>query len=92
MNNYAYHVLKLLRPRQWIKNFALFAAPAFGGQIFSGPIFTQVLLGFISFCLLASAAYIVNDLLDVSRFESGKMTYHFQDFNLCELIKKSCLA
>lgn len=67
MFSQAYYVLKLLRPRQWIKNFALFAAITFGGQLFNGEIFLQVLIGFISFCFLSSSTYIINDLLDLKK-------------------------
>lgn len=56
-----------MRPRQWIKNFALFAAPVFGGQLFILNNFIQVSEGFLAFCLLASATYIINDLLDVEK-------------------------
>lgn len=58
-------ILKLLRPRQWIKNLALFASVVFGGQLFEGEILFNVILGLISFCLLSSATYILNDLLDI---------------------------
>jgi decaprenyl-phosphate phosphoribosyltransferase len=67
MNKYPYYILKLIRPRQWIKNLALFAAPTFGGQLFTESVFTQIFWGFLAFCLLASATYIVNDLLDVQK-------------------------
>lgn len=66
-NSLFFYILKLIRPRQWIKNFALFAAPIFGGQIFSEDIFLRVTLGFVAFCLLASSTYVVNDLLDVQK-------------------------
>ncbi len=62
-----FFVFKLLRPRQWIKNFALFAAIIFGGQLFDADVFYQVFLGFISFCLLSSSTYIVNDILDANQ-------------------------
>lgn len=74
-----YYILKLIRPRQWIKNFALFAAIIFGGRLPIGPIFGQasqvlsfdpffkVILGFVSFCLLSSATYIINDILDARK-------------------------
>ena len=67
MIKHYYYILKLLRPRQWIKNFALFTALVLGGQLFEIDAFAQVLLGFISFCLLTSSAYIVNDILDVKK-------------------------
>ena len=67
MIKHYYYILKLLRPRQWIKNFALFTALVLGGQLFELGGFTQVFLGFISFCLLTSSTYIVNDILDVKK-------------------------
>ena len=67
MIKHYYYILKLLRPRQWIKNFALFTALVLGGQLFEIDSFTQVFLGFISFCLLTSSTYIVNDILDVKK-------------------------
>jgi len=67
MIKHYYYILKLLRPRQWIKNFALFTALVFGGQLFEiGPLI-QVFLGFISFCLLVSSTYIINDILDLKK-------------------------
>lgn len=63
----AYYILKLMRPRQWIKNFALFAAPVFGGQLFNENVLLNICLGFVAFCLLASATYVVNDLLDAQK-------------------------
>ncbi len=62
-----YYVLKLLRPRQWIKNLALFTAIVFGGQLFETGALLQVFLGFISFCLLSSSTYVVNDILDLKK-------------------------
>lgn len=64
---HGYYVLKLLRPRQWMKNFALFAAPTFGGLLFDTNYFFSLFLGFIAFCLLSSSAYIINDLIDVKK-------------------------
>ncbi|OIP57890.1 MAG: decaprenyl-phosphate phosphoribosyltransferase [Candidatus Levybacteria bacterium CG_4_10_14_0_2_um_filter_36_16] len=63
----SFYILKLLRPRQWIKNFALFAAIVFGGYLFNLLIFSQVMLGFIAFCLLSSSTYVINDILDMKK-------------------------
>lgn len=65
--NHLYYVLKLIRPRQWIKNFALFAAISFGGELFKMPVLSKVILGFIAFCVLSSATYILNDILDLKK-------------------------
>jgi decaprenyl-phosphate phosphoribosyltransferase len=62
-----FFILKLLRPRQWIKNVALFAAITLGGQLFEFDVLTRVLLGFISFCFLSSSTYIINDMVDAGK-------------------------
>lgn len=67
MLRHGYYVLKLLRPRQWIKNFALFAGITFAGQLFNGDLFFQVVSGFVAFCMFASSTYIFNDILDVGK-------------------------
>lgn len=54
-----------LRPTQWLKNLVLFAALVFNGQLFSESILIRVFFGFISFCLLSSASYLINDLKDL---------------------------
>ena len=64
---FAYNTIRLLRPRQWIKNFAIFAAITFGGELFNGALFQKVFLGFIVFCLLSSATYIINDIFDIKK-------------------------
>lgn len=63
----AISILKLLRPRQWIKNFAIFAAIVFSGQLFEGNAFQKVLLGFFAFCGLSSATYVFNDIFDIKK-------------------------
>lgn len=67
MIRHGYYVLKLLRPRQWIKNFALFAGITFAGQLLNGELFFQVVSGFVAFCMFASSTYIFNDILDVKK-------------------------
>ena len=67
MNNKIIKTIKLLRPKQWIKNFAIFAAIVFTGELFDPPVFFRVLVGFFVFCGLSSAIYIVNDIFDVEK-------------------------
>lgn len=67
MINWFYYLLKLLRPRQWIKNFALFAGIIFGGGLFNLNVLSHVTVGFIIFCLLSSSTYIINDILDLKK-------------------------
>ena len=58
-------LLKTMRPRQWTKNAFLFAALVFDGKLFHLPDLLRTLAGFGLFCLISSAVYIFNDLLDV---------------------------
>ena len=58
-------LLKTMRPRQWTKNAFLFAALVFDGKLFHLPDFLRTLAGFGLFCLISSAVYIFNDLLDI---------------------------
>jgi len=57
-------VLVSLRPTQWTKNFALLAAPIFARRITEPLALGQALQGVAAFCLLASAAYLANDIVD----------------------------
>ena len=59
-----YNTIRLLRPRQWIKNLLIFAAITFSGELFNIPVLEKVILGFIVLCAISSATYIVNDILD----------------------------
>lgn len=67
MISHWYYIFKLLRPRQWIKNFALFAGITFGGELFNPDLLTLVIQGFIAFCFLSSSTYILNDIIDVKK-------------------------
>lgn len=64
MANIPSEVIKVARPVHWIKNFALFAALVFSGNLLVAPLFLQTVLAFITFSLAASATYIFNDLMD----------------------------
>ncbi len=55
---------RLLRPSQWIKNAFVFAPLVFSKHLFDPPIFIAALKGFISFCIVSSAIYIINDIFD----------------------------
>ncbi|MHA1569800.1 MAG: decaprenyl-phosphate phosphoribosyltransferase [Alphaproteobacteria bacterium] len=56
-----------MRPQQWVKNFMVFPALLFGGDIFDPVSQITVLGGFVVFCLLSGAVYLFNDLADVER-------------------------
>jgi 4-hydroxybenzoate polyprenyltransferase len=53
-----------LRPEQWTKNLLLFAGLIFGGRLLEpGPV-AAAIGGFLVFCALAGAMYLVNDICD----------------------------
>lgn len=57
-------LLSALRPRQWIKNVFLFAALVFAGELRRPEAVIRVLEAFGIFCMLSSAAYLINDVRD----------------------------
>jgi 4-hydroxybenzoate polyprenyltransferase len=58
-------LLKTMRPRQWTKNAFIFGAIVFDGKLFHLTDFLHTLAGFGLFCLISSAVYVFNDLLDL---------------------------
>ena len=55
------------RPRQWLKNLALFAPLVFEGEFFNGPKLLTLISGFVIFSLMTSATYIINDVIDIKK-------------------------
>ncbi len=56
-----------LRPHQWTKNLLLFAGLLFSGSLHDGFRWVETLAAFAAYCLLSSAAYLVNDVRDAPR-------------------------
>lgn len=54
-----------MRPRQWLKN-ALIFIPLLAAHAMTWPALLPALLAFLAFCLCASSAYLLNDVLDVA--------------------------
>ena len=61
----AFNIFRLLRPRQWIKNLAVFAAITFSGELFNPQVLDKVIIAFIVLSGLSSATYIINDIFDI---------------------------
>jgi decaprenyl-phosphate phosphoribosyltransferase len=62
-------VVKAVRPRQWVKNVLVLAAPlaALGSAVHYdyADVLGKVLIAFLAFCLAASSVYLINDVRDV---------------------------
>jgi len=62
-----YQLIRTARPRQWLKNLSLFAAPIFAGRVFYPETFDLTLKAFVAFCLLSSGSYFINDIIDAKK-------------------------
>lgn len=60
-------IAKASRPRQWIKNFAVFAALIFSGTLTDQTNQFKALAAFLLFCIFSSATYLLNDIFDIKR-------------------------
>ena len=62
-------IVRAVRPRQWVKNLLVVAAPlaALGGAVKYDyrDVWINVSIAFVVFCMAASAVYLVNDVRDV---------------------------
>lgn len=56
---------RVLRIHQWVKNLLLFVAPLAAHKAPDSAHLGSMLLAFLSFCLCASAVYVLNDLFDL---------------------------
>lgn len=58
-------LLVALRPRQWVKNLLVFAVPLAAGRLTDRDVVIDATVAFVCFCAVASATYLLNDVLDV---------------------------
>ncbi|RKX26347.1 MAG: decaprenyl-phosphate phosphoribosyltransferase [Candidatus Zixiibacteriota bacterium] len=58
------HLVNLARPAQWLKNGVVLAALVFAGEANDPDKLQSALLAVLVFCLLSSAVYTFNDLVD----------------------------
>ncbi len=65
-------LVKAVRPRQWVKNVLVLAAPLAAGKLADGTYAVadltrdwHIAIAFVVFCMAASGIYLINDALDV---------------------------
>lgn len=58
-------VLQTARPRRWVKNVLVVAAPLGAGRLLEPKVAVSTAVAFVAFCLAASAVYLINDVIDV---------------------------
>ncbi len=57
--------LKQMRIKSWMKNLFVFCAVIFSRELFEWEKFCQAFILTLSFCLISSSVYIVNDINDI---------------------------
>lgn len=67
MVKFLWAITRAVRPRQWIKNFAVFAGLIFAGLLDNQKAFNTAFWVFILFCLASSSVYLLNDVFDIER-------------------------
>ncbi|WP_371645467.1 decaprenyl-phosphate phosphoribosyltransferase [Streptomyces mirabilis] len=69
-------LLRTTRPRQWVKNLLVVAAPAAAGQLFSRHAVIQLALVFVLFTACAAAVYLINDARDAEADRAHPVKRH----------------
>jgi len=59
-------LVKLARPKQWIKNSLVFAAPGAAGVLKDIEPVVDSTVAFVAFCMAAAGTYYINDARDVA--------------------------
>jgi decaprenyl-phosphate phosphoribosyltransferase len=57
-------IVRACRPRQWVKNVLVLAAPAAAGALVWPEVPERLIATFVAFCALSSSTYLLNDLHD----------------------------
>jgi 4-hydroxybenzoate polyprenyltransferase len=63
----SYQLLRLMRPYQWVKNLFVFTGLLFGHAWHDPHLVIQAVIAFSAFCLLSSAIYTFNDIVDLEQ-------------------------
>ena len=59
-------LFRLARPKQWIKNLLVFAAPGAAGVVLEADALWRTTVAAVAFCLAASGTYYLNDVADAA--------------------------
>lgn len=57
-------LLVAMRPRQWLKNLLVYAAPLAAAELTHRDVLVDTTVAFLCFCAAASATYLINDVRD----------------------------
>jgi decaprenyl-phosphate phosphoribosyltransferase len=57
--------LRAMRPKQWVKNVLVLAAPLAAGRLFETGVLLASIWAFVSFSLISASIYLINDSRDI---------------------------
>ncbi|WP_429948496.1 decaprenyl-phosphate phosphoribosyltransferase [Comamonas sediminis] len=60
-------LIRLLRPKQWVKNTFVLAPLVFSGQFLNVDAIKHAIVAAILFCIASSIVYIINDINDIKK-------------------------
>lgn len=69
-------LLRAIRPRQWTKNAAVLAPLFFAHRAFEPRLAMEAIAATLAFCLLSSAVYLCNDVIDRERDRQHPIKRH----------------
>lgn len=55
---------RAMRVNQWMKNIVIYSAILFAGKLFNSQLFLASTWAVVIYCLLSSASYLLNDIID----------------------------
>jgi decaprenyl-phosphate phosphoribosyltransferase len=61
----AWALVVAARPKQWVKNLLVYAAPLAAGMLGQQEVRENATLAFVAFVLASSGCYLINDVIDV---------------------------
>lgn len=69
-------LVRVLRPHQWVKNLLVLVPILLDHRLTEADVVARGLTAFTAFCLAASGAYVLNDLLDLDADRSHPVKRH----------------
>ena len=83
--------LRATRPKQWVKNVLVVAAPVAAGRVLDPDVLTRTLLAFVAFCLISASVYLINDVRDADA-DRAHPTKRLRPIAAGELAPKAAVA
>src|SRR4051794_20514877 len=65
--SYGWSLVRAVRPRQWVKNALVLAAPLAAGQVFEADVLGPSVIAFLLFCLASSGGNLATKAMTAER-------------------------